>query len=435
MDVAGDKTKGKRHHSEVSTSSADISTISNMEDNDINTEGDLTKFLVASIASLHRKFDTAIENVTQVNQEVNNPETGLKTKVVHVLCETEELRDDVKELQDDMKKMKEQIKLMTAIVQKKDQEITSLRAAVTDQTRRQMRDNILITGLPEHDGENLVGKVKSLLEDIEIDHEHGNTGPISFDRIHRFGTASVKHHRPIVAKVHDYKDKEKILKNAPKLKLLQKDAEGKSTGLYIYINEQFPDEIQERRRENFAKMKANYQLEEQDRAKMKLVSYDKLMINGELDRPIMLRPSITSVMNPDKDELEKMEKIKGVVGERVCDKGNSFTGIAVQAKSLNDARRAYKKVIRMPEYANAAHVMSAFTYTRGEKSVSGHYDDGEHGGGQSIERTLSIQKTEDTVVFVVRHHPNKDYHLGPKRFNLIQEAAKSAVEKLQQRLA
>ncbi len=157
------------------------------------------------------------------------------------------------------------------------------------------------------------------------------------------------------------------------------------------------------------------------------VAFDKLYINGELVKPAVTRPSPSEIISPDHDELKKMDNIQFSEGQGQHEKGNSFNGFAFKVTSLADTRRAYKKVMRLPRNSAASHVMCA--YRLGGKT-EGSYDDGEFGGGAKILNSLQYNNVQSVAVFVVRHHSPINYHLGPRRFQLINEAARSAVEKL-----
>ena len=294
-----------------------------------------------------------------------------------------------------------------------------------------MRDNIIITGIKEQENENLPNKVYQLLEEIGVDSQNGNTGPISFDRMHRFGSKLANGTRPIVAKVHDYRDKSWIMDCAPGLKDINakakaEDEKGDKPTPPIFINDQYPDEISEKRKQAFAKIRENKRRPTLEQSNMKL-SLDKLYINGELDKPAVTRPSVSSLMNTAEDEKEKLSKIKFAVGDRQSEKGNSFTGVSVKVNSLADVRRAYKKLLQIPNHAAAAHVMVAYML---EDNTVGNFDDGEHGGGYRIQRSIQDTNIRNTAVFVIRHHPSINYRLGPSRFNHIAEATKSALQAL-----
>ncbi len=386
----------------------------------------LLKVMFQSVLDLHGKVDKAIEKGTNLDKVINDPDTGIDTKINSSISANEENAENISQLKMEVSQLKEQVELLIAITQKQENEISSLKSEASDMKGRSMRDNIILSGLPETPKEDLEVKVRALLREIGVDLANGNTGPISFDRLHRFGTGSGKFPRPVVAKVHDYRDKVTILKAAPKLKDV-----GEEDDLKMYINEQYTDEVREKRGQAIAKIRSieKLNLPETEKPKIKL-ALEKLYINGELQKPMVTRPSVQDVMNDDKDDNDKMNKLKLSVGQRYGERGNTFTGIAVKVRSVNEVRLALIKILKKPEMARAAHVMSAYVTKTGEFTKSGHYDDEEWGGGYQILKTINGQDKFNIAVFVVRHHPQTDYKLGGLRFKLIRDATTAALNKL-----
>ncbi|XP_021350871.1 uncharacterized protein LOC110448770 [Mizuhopecten yessoensis] len=132
-----------------------------------------------------------------------------------------------------------------------------LTKSVTELKWRSMKDNLVFSGLYEEPNENTEAKLRSFLhEQLGIDKvELGNT--------HRFGKHVRGRPRPIVARFLYNHDRANVLNNARHLK-----------GTQYYINEQFPTEIEEKRRKLYPKMK---ELRQQGK-RVKLVR-DRLIVN------------------------------------------------------------------------------------------------------------------------------------------------------------
>ncbi len=261
-----------------------------------HVQDSLLRDMFTSVTKLHDKFDMAMTNIRGLQDEINKPETGIIDKVNSTISQTEDNSAEITEMKKDIADMKEQIQLLVSIVDKKDKQICTLNSEVSDLKGRSMRDNLVFSGVEEEAGEDLEEKIGILLESIGVDLEYGNSGPVSFDRLHRFGTRNGIIPRPIVGKIHDYKDKVTILTMAPELKNRNVDEKVK-----IFISDQFTDEVREKRTEAFAKFKANDKRPKEEKLKMRL-AHDKLFINGELDRPAVTRPSVLEVMTEDTDE-------------------------------------------------------------------------------------------------------------------------------------
>ena len=226
---------------------------------DLSTsENGLLQVVLVSLQSLHTKFDTQL---TQLEKDIHDPKNGIVELLAMTTAETEDNTSHVADINSRVNKLEQQVQLMADLLTKKDKEIFSLKSEITDIKSRSMRDNIVITGVKENTDENIRSMVDDLLQRIEVDKKNGNSGPISFDRIHRFGSRLANGTRPIVAKIHDFRDKVAILKNANKLKKEKlKDSEGKDIiddTPPIFINEQFPEEIAEKRRQIYAKVREN----------------------------------------------------------------------------------------------------------------------------------------------------------------------------------
>ncbi|KAK3094866.1 hypothetical protein FSP39_007262 [Pinctada imbricata] len=139
-----------------------------------------------------------------------------------------------------------------------------LREDVLDLKCRSMRDNLLFYGIPEEDGEDCEESITELVSDkMKI------RKVVRFERVHRVGRRRVGNHRgpprPIVAKFSSYKDRDLVRKQAPRT----------LRGSNIWVQEQFPPEIEQRRKALYPVMKE----ERRKNNKVRLVR-DRLYING-----------------------------------------------------------------------------------------------------------------------------------------------------------
>ncbi len=129
------------------------------------------------------------------------------------------------------------------------------------------RSNLRFYGISEAEGEN-DGKCEDIIIDIvqqklEIDISHS-----SIERCHRLGPKRPHTTRPIIVKFTLFKDKDKIWRNKKKLQ-----------GTQIFLKEDFPPEIEQRR----SRLMPVYLAALRDRhyGKVSLV-VDKLFINGNM---------------------------------------------------------------------------------------------------------------------------------------------------------
>ena len=96
---------------------------------------------------------------------------------------------------------------------------------------------------------------------------------MKFDRVHRI--AGQEKPRAIVAKFHEFKQRQDVKMRSKELK-----------GTRFYINEQFPPEVHEQRKELLRVMKSK-----RDQGHRVRLVYNKLYIDNVLYKPAATRPT------------------------------------------------------------------------------------------------------------------------------------------------
>lgn len=145
-------------------------------------------------------------------------------------------------------------------------ERNEMKSTLLDLRCRSMKNNLVFTGLRETAGEETEAKLRDFLRcELNIDYY------IEFGNVHRFGSRQNNTNgteirpRPIVARFLYYNDLAYVLECAKRLR-------GKPYG----INQQFPAEIENRRRSLYPVMK-----EAKNRGKRVKLVRDRLFINNE----------------------------------------------------------------------------------------------------------------------------------------------------------
>lgn len=145
-----------------------------------------------------------------------------------------------------------------------------LREEILDLQARSMRDNLLFFNIEESELEDCKKVILEICEkDLEIPSAMTD---IVIERAHRIGPRKVNKNRPIVAKFNRYEQRETVRKNSYKLS---------KNNPRVSIGEQFPKEIQERRKSLIPKMK-----EARSQGNRTKLVKDKLYINGNLYREV-----------------------------------------------------------------------------------------------------------------------------------------------------
>ena len=192
----------------------------------------------------------------QVNT-MNTKITGLETKMKNI----EDSREfDSKSIDLLQAKQKE----IDSIMRKMQTLEAEQKVKLLDLQSREMRDNLLFYNFKEERGESDQHCREKLYRLMENELAVQNARDIQFHRVHRVDRFNRSKTRPIVAKFAFYPDRERVLAAAKNLE-----------GTTYSIGQQFPKEIQDRRRRLVPIMKKAKQ-----EGKQAYISVDKLFIDG-----------------------------------------------------------------------------------------------------------------------------------------------------------
>ena len=215
---------------------------------------------------------------------------------------------------------------------------------------------------------------------------------------------------PIQILLYEFENKVTIFKHVSNLK-----------DTYFSIDEQMPARLRElkyRNRQLYAENEA--------RTTGKLaMSFEKgkLKVKDKEFQGQMKIPSLREIIKPSTQDQAIRLGTKIHKGNAVNTEGSRFTGYMATVESLKQVNQLYAQVQR--ENSDARHVMCAFRLPHEDYHIYENYqDDGEHAGGKMLLQALKHSKIYNRAVFVVRHYDGR--HIGPKRFDSILDAAKSA---------
>ena len=228
-------------------------------------------------------LESKICNINDKVKKIDGRVSSLENKIMEcnkTISELQESRNFDSKVCEEIKKVQNNVKDQLSAILKENETITThmkkldsekerLNETILDLQSRSMRDNLLFYGFAEcrdrdeRSTENCEEKVRSFCEkELKID-----MGQVKVDRAHRIGRYNADKTRAIVVKFNFYQDKLKI-KQASFSTL-----KGTSFG----VSEQYPREIQERRKQLYPVMKSA-----KDAGHRAVLSYDKLYINGQL---------------------------------------------------------------------------------------------------------------------------------------------------------
>jgi putative IMPACT (imprinted ancient) family translation regulator len=186
----------------------------------------------------------------------------------------------------------------------------------------------------------------------------------------------------------------------------------------VSINEQFPPEIQERRKRLwpiFKSAKNNPKIANKD-------------IKWNIDKLIIEKKVYTAKDDTTEINLtEDVEDYDVVHTQPVTQNGSTFIGHAAYIDDQNDVSKVLTLLAADPMLANATHTFYAYRVGRTAKSQRDFCkDDGDHGLGTTIMREL--KNADRSNILVVVNRWMKGPHLGPVRFDLVKDCVNRALQ-------
>lgn len=353
-----------------------------------------------------KRLEKSVRNMNQQQQQHEN-----KVGMIEAIQsqESTKLRGIVDKLDD----QEDKIDMLIGIIARQDIQIQALANKWDAAYARDNRNNIIINGMEETQGENCYHEVSNFFKNkLKLDK------PIPLTQANRIGTGK---YRPMLAKLKDPADKTSIFGKVSNLKQVNKGRQRP-----YFVTDQLPEAWSERRKyihflkQQNQKLPVSQQLTASvDRG---VLSFD----NQPYTPPI--RPLNTvqrcSISPERKRMLRDLEFTQGLTEE---DSNSIFTGYAIDVYSVQQVQNCYDALcLQVP---NATHISCAYKLPGVDiTTAQGSIDDGEHGAGRVLLNTLFKAKVSNKAIFVTRHYGGQ--HIGALRFQLIDKAAQSALNTL-----
>ncbi|CAG2234765.1 unnamed protein product [Mytilus edulis] len=221
------------------------------------------------LSNLSTRVQTNEETIVEIQDRNSKVEESVEKmgQIVHTIVDKYSANaEEISQIKDRMETIGEDNGTSSNIA------IKELKADMLDLKCRSMSDNLVFSGLAFQREESCQLKIQNfLLNELDIPYK------VNLGSVHRFGKPGLNGARPIVAKFIHRDELEDVLKNTFKLK-------GKQFG----ISEQFPIEIERKRKELYPVMKKA----KKEGKKVKLVR-DKLYINGKPHVSLDTKPNGT----------------------------------------------------------------------------------------------------------------------------------------------
>ena len=393
-------------------------------ENAINTEElyDQVEFekgdIEVKLDQIVNAMDKINDRFTLVHNIINDASDGLDIRIDTNIDSNRDNAENMEALQVENKQLRQELDLVKGLLFKYDEEVITLRNQITTLTARSMSNNVVVTGITgdaedprkENCKEKSIAFLKKTMK-LEVDNKHLQVA----HRIGQFNPESTTA-RPMVMRCHPTL-KAKILAKRTSLKDITNEE-----GAHYYVNKQIPDQWAEENRERREQIRTAKDKAQQVGQNVDIKIQNRVVyVNHQPIRKFLEVPKPRDLF-VDKQEQEKIDKIKTYHSDEYTKKGSSFTAHAVKCSSMTEVRRAYIKMKQL--YPDATHIPTAYIIKNGE----GYQDDREHSASSKMLNVLKNNDIQNLAVFVVRYYGG--IHLGPTRHQMIQDAIIEVIAKL-----
>ena len=368
----------------------------NSQDFDVADDAGKIQLMKVAFEGVNDRF-VAVHNI------INDASDGLDPRVT-------DSDERITGLIEDNKQLRFELDILKGMFSKMETENSNLRHKVTALSAMTMKNNIIINGLTTSDEskEKPIDTVTEFLaKTMEVQHEKA-------DILHarRLGmglnpastrpmlvTMTTKLRDTVMSKTSNLKDKTN------------------AAGKYYRVSRQLPDQWAEENRklrEDVTKAKkVNLQKDATQEPDVIEVKKRVLYVNKKPQRKTYLEAPTAVDLFPDKNEQDKLDKIKFSSSSTMEEQGSTFTAYAQKVQSITEVRRAYVKVRQL--HPSATHVVAAYSL----KNCDGYQDDKEYGAGYRALNVINVNNYASIAVFIVRYHQGPN--IGPKRHILMEK--------------
>lgn len=364
------------------------------------------------------KMTSSIEDNLKPSQDaLFDEDNGVLPKVSHLMQHTKSVDESMQGIMEENLQLRDELDILKGVVHRMSRQLDVANSKINMLLTKSMEDNLIFTGilddLPKKDPRQQLHQF--------LYHKMHLTDIYDSDilSVYRLGKPEKGKNRAIVAHCTSALRRH-IQKNQATLCDQTNDSGGK-----YYINQQLPDAVSEQRREIREQIKERRDKEESEKIPKSArstfaVKADKLFINGQLQRKKILPPSVQQLF-PDQNEQKTIDKIKFKFFHTEPEHGSSFKAAVFRPESMNQVHHAYIKLVQ--EFPTADHIAVACVV----KFEQAYQDNGEHGSAFRILRCIKEATLDNVAVFILR--PFRGTHLGPRRFKIMAELTRAALEK------
>ncbi|XP_062577782.1 protein IMPACT homolog [Saccostrea cucullata] len=369
-----------------------------------------------TLANFMLRLDGQGKHLDDITKEIR-AKNGIQERLENVQEQANDTIYLVTELQDNQKKMERELNRLRDYVVKLEYRVNTQNNQIIDLKSRSMENNIIISGLEEKSPErkspeNLANILRNVFMS-EMGMEEATVNELRINKLFRMGEYDVqrKFPRPICVQFSDKTQKDLVMKHIKVLK--EKES-------VIRVAQQQPEEIRERRKQLY-----EVQKKYAERSIESKIKGDKLVFTQSNS---VYREKVGPLPTADEVITDDVVNTAVSTGKSIEDNGNRFIAHATQVDSYKQIKKSLVDIMRVETVPSASHNIYAYRFSSSDGVVhEGSNDDGEHGAGRLLLKTLADNEINNALVVVSRWHGN---NIGPRRFSHIKEAGLGAAKKL-----
>jgi hypothetical protein len=296
------------------------------------------------------------------------------------------------------------IELLSAIVTKQHKMIVSMKDSLLNITKNMLQNEFVVLNLkeiPNEDRDSLCQSVIHLLNTM------GFTAEIDFELLYRRGAprdSSDDAPRPAIVRLHRRDLVEQILRNA------FKNRPGKNQPRIV---PHLPEPLRQQRAKFGTIGSKKYTADKNAKIKVK---DDHVLVNNVKIKDNVHAATPDDILFMDVQTRATLQYIVFTTTNPISCKGSTFQIFLYDVHNEEQCRQAHKAIASIPQIASATHLISAYTLQSGE---IGWQDDGDHGLGKFLLKTMEQRGLTNTICFMTREYGGT--HIGRRRFEILQQ--------------
>ena len=376
---------------------------------DIDPSAPLT---VAHWEKLLSQMKTTVE--TEVAKLIKVETVKFQEEVGSLSSKHTSIENELETVKKDLSLCKNQLKDVMGVCIKQQHELGECKDHL-DTVLNKLDNNVVkISGVEEHKDEKCIETVQNFLKTKVLLKKS-----IAINEAFRVGNKEAGN-RLIVVHLQNARDKGLIFANAKNLKDLT-NKEGNPYRVFDQMTAKKKAK-RNRRRQLFH---VNESMDAELKRNMKWERGD-LYIDGKPYEQKLKAPSCREILGACKVLREERLGKELTKGPNKVFQGQEFIGYTVAVKSIEEANQWYVKIRSV--HTDARHLICACRVVgRSFHTSQDFVDDDEHGAGNILLEMLLESQIQNRALFVVRNYDGT--HIGAKRFDLIKQAAKSAIDR------